>query len=249
MISEILIGPFVLHLYGLFLGLAMAVSWWWAARLLQKSGNDAKGFDVVVTLAVIGGVVGARLYHVVDYWWYYSNHVTEILFLWQGGLGIWGALGGGLVGVLVAKRQAGKHFMSYIDAIVLSLPLGQAIGRLGNWVNSELYGKPTTLPWGWYIPPAFRSPEMKDVAYYHPLFFYESLLSLGLFLVMQLCWQHQWLKKGQALGMYLMGYGLIRFMLEPLRITPWSLGSIPVAQVVSLMAIGVGGWWWRRCRI
>ena len=246
MTSVVMIGPVTLHMYGLFLGIAIVVSWWWATRLI-RIGGDIKGFDAVAIWAVTGGIVGARLYHVVDYWWYYSQHLNEVLFLWQGGLGIWGAIAGGMIGVVFACRNQWKQLPVYLDATAAALPLGQAIGRWGNWINHELYGRPTTLPWGWYIPSELRPAGMTTVGYYHPLFLYESLLSLGLFCFLWWFGQRR-LGKMSILGAYLVGYGFIRFLLEPLRIAPWSFGGIPVAQMMSLVAMGIGGWWihWRR---
>ncbi len=249
MISTIAVGPVTLHMYGLFLGLAIAVGWWWAVRLVQRVKGDIDDFERVALAAIGGGIVGARLYHVADYWWYYSQHVNEILFLWQGGLGIWGAIGGGVVGIVLTCWGRWKQLLLYLNAIASAMPLAQAIGRWGNWVNHELFGKPTTLPWRWYIPFEYRPQGMENIVYYHPLFLYESLLSLCLFLGMWWLERKRLLRRGQALGGYLIGYGVIRFVLEPFRISPWVWGVFPVAQLMSVMAIGIGGWWWWRCRI
>lgn len=246
MISSVSIGPLIVHFYGLFLGIAIAVGWWWASRLIRLAGGDEKRFEVVGIWAVVGGVVGARLYHVVDYWWYYSQHMVEAFFLWQGGLGIWGAIGGGFVGGVIACRNQWGSLPQYLDAMAFAMPLSQAIGRWGNWVNYELYGKPTSLPWKWYIPQEFRPTSMTDIAYYHPLFLYESLLSLGLFFCLYWWFKPRSLGRMYGFGAFLMGYGLIRFVLEPFRISPWIWNGIPVAQIISLVSIGIGGWWWIR---
>ena len=128
------------------------------------------------------GVVGARLYHVltpspstgITPAWYFA-HPLEILAIWNGGLGIYGALVGGALGLWLYTRRHRLDFWAWLDIAAPAIPLGQAIGRWGNFVNQELYGAPTTLPWAIYIPPEKRLPGYAAFAYYHPTFLYESL--------------------------------------------------------------------------
>ncbi len=240
------VGPVTIHLYGLIIGMAVIAALEWVHRVAMANKMDVSRFDQMSWKIILAGIVGARLYHVVDYWWYYSNHLAEVLAVWQGGLGIWGAIMGGLVamGFLKEKRAV------WLDLIALAVPLGQAIGRWGNWVNHELFGRPTSLPWGWWMPVEYRPEQYKQSSLFHPLFLYESLLNVGLFIGLNV-----WNKKrgglgtGIFIGGYLIGYGLIRMGLEPLRIDNWQLGGLATAQWISLLAIFIGSGLVLRCRI
>lgn len=229
------------HVYGFILGISIMVGWWLAARWWRKLDSVQISFDMIGVWVVLGGVVGARLYHVIDYWWYYQTRLFEIMAVWQGGLAIWGAILGGFFGLVILSRWKRLPLFVVLDIFAVVLPLSQSIGRWGNWVNFELYGKPTTLPWGWWIPSTHRPLNMMEIAYYHPLFLYESILMLVLFGGLYFWGRKRWLPgSGRLFGMYLIGYGLIRFFLEPLRITSWSLYGIPVAQFISLAALLIG---------
>jgi len=204
------------HGYGLLIGIAIVVGWWWVEKKAKGTHLEENVVEKSKWMAVVGGMLGARLYHVVDYWNYYRTNIIEIGKLWQGGLGIWGAIVGGLAGIIVATKGKKDQLVKLIELAALAMPLSQAIGRLGNWVNGELYGK-----------------------YGEPLFLYEAVMNLGLFGWINFGLKKQ-LGKGQRLGGYLVGYGMIRFLLEPLRERIWFVGQLPVAMWFSIGAIGVG---------
>lgn len=226
-----------IHLYGLIIGIAIVAAVEVAERVAVEKGIDRNIIWKAGLWGIAGGVIGARAYHVIDYWsrWY-SLHPTEIWYLWQGGLGIWGAIIGGAMGLcgyyfLKLKGTAKRvDLWELLDTAVIGLPLAQAIGRLGNWVNREVYGTATDLPWGIYIPETGK--------YHHPLFAYEAVLNLGLFIFLWKMRKNQG-RPGKIIGAYLIGYGITRGLLENIRPAElvWQIGGVPTAILFSLLAI------------
>ena len=216
-------GPIAFHLYGLLMALGILAGAWVAAR------KDKKIWDALLWV-VGGGIIGARAYHVIDLWSYYQQHIAEIPAVWHGGLGIFGGILGGVIGLGIYTRNK-KIFLKLLNAGAVGLPLGQAIGRLGNFFNQELYGRPTSLPWGIYIKPENRLVEVMDFERFHPLFLYEMIWDLIIFLIL-----FRFVKKRQF-AVYLVLYGLGRFFLEFLRIDPWKIGNIDVAQGISVILV------------
>jgi phosphatidylglycerol:prolipoprotein diacylglycerol transferase len=206
-----------LHWYGLLIGLGV----WLAIEIaLKKKGDiDTRVLEKAMWWAVLAGVIGARAYHVVDFWSrYYSTNIYKILFFWEGGLGIWGAIGGGLLGLFIFCYFNKLKYWKTVDSLIVGVPLAQAVGRVGNYINGELVGKNG-----------------------EPLFVYEGVLSLLLFGLLWKVSQKQ-TRIGLLSGLYFVGYGLIRVLLENLRPeeTVWKIGSVPVAIVFGLLAVTVG---------
>lgn len=211
--------------YGFLIGLGV-----WLAIEIALAGRGAIKKNVIekaVLWAVLGGVIGARVYHVVDYWnTFYSSNLVNILYFWEGGLGIWGAISGGLIGLLLFCYLKKQKFVELSDVLVVGIPLAQMIGRIGNYINGELVGKNG-----------------------EPLFAYEGFLNLILFFVL---WKisRKNTKKGFVSGVYLVGYGVIRILLENLRPneTIWKFQDIPVAIIFSLLAIFLGSYFifWKK---
>lgn len=224
-----------LYAYGLMIGLGI-----WAAaeaswRVAKRKKIKEKTFNQLVIWTVIGGIIGARIYHVIDFWSYYQDNPRLIWQLWQGGLGIWGAVIGG-AGTMLLFRKIKKEktkLKDWLDVAAVGVPLGQAIGRWGNFFNQELYGKVTNLLWGWQIEATGEK--------HHPLFLYESLLNLILFLLL---WKRSKKKTepGELTSIYLMGYGLVRFSLEWLRpeTMRWQIGETPVAVIAAVISFSLG---------
>lgn len=227
------IGIFTFHLYGLIVGLAVVIGWWWAEKRARQRRMNMSQFAWLGLWGVVGGLVGARLYHVIDYWVYYQAHPAQIGALWNGGLAIWGAIMGSMGGVMLGGHGKWREVVAWLDVMALALPLSQAIGRLGNWVNGELYGRPTTWPWGIWV----------EGVRVQPLFLYEALLNLLLF--WWLNWKLQAGRRGQVIGAYLIGYGGIRLVLEPMRMRVWEMNGVVVAQLLSVVAIIIGSVLWR----
>lgn len=179
------LGPIFVRFYGIILMIGAVAGGFLATREARKRGYDPEiVWDVFVYL-LIGGIIGARVWHIltpspssgVTTGWYLS-HPLDALAVWKGGLGIPGAIIGGLIALFFYSRRMQINFAEWTDIGAPSLALGQAIGRWGNFINQELYGAPTSLPWRIYIDPDRRLAGYLDVEYYHPLFLYESLWSL-----------------------------------------------------------------------
>ncbi|PIS08771.1 prolipoprotein diacylglyceryl transferase [Candidatus Beckwithbacteria bacterium CG10_big_fil_rev_8_21_14_0_10_34_10] len=235
--------------YGFFIalgiGLAVFVVEKTRAKLIKKRviSFDFDSFDILPWL-IIPGLVFARLYHVFDYWLYYRNNLVSIFYFWQGGLGILGAFFGAFLGIFLFLKSKLKEkdlktaFLTTLDLIALGLPLGQAIGRFGNFFNQELYGLPTNLPWKIYINPENRIAIFKNFSYFHPLFLYESIICLIIFFILfKLSKRRKNMGKGTIFSLYLLMYSVLRFLLEFLRPIGWEMGGIRVNQIVSLFFI------------
>ena len=213
------------HPYGFVLGIAILASFQASVWLAKRRKIPVQLIEGLFWWVIIGGIVGARAYHVIDKWQeIYSLNPQSVFYLWNGGLGIWGAIGGGVIGLLgywVIKLQMKINFFVLVDVVVFGVPLGQAIGRWGNFFNNEIVG---------------RNGE--------PLFLYESGLSFVLFVILvKLVKLEKFGKEfGNIAGAYLIGYGLIRFLLEPLRpeAIVWKIGIMPTASLVSMVAILIG---------
>lgn len=238
------------HLYGLLVGVGIAVGYVLAERKAKPYFSDNDRFSKVLLGVLFGGVVGARLYHVITDWPLYQNHFWQAFQLWNGGLSIIGAIAGGAAGGGLALRLLSKNLKSFrhevavsADIAALCIPFAQAIGRLGNYFNQELYGLPTTLPWAIPISPKYRASGYEQYDTFHPLFAYEAigLVTFALFL-----W---WLEKTKKWSVgsgtfalaYLAFYGIYRGVLEFLRIQKVSFGDtgFGVNQIVLFVIGGV----------
>jgi prolipoprotein diacylglyceryl transferase len=211
------IGPLSIHAYGLMIALGVVAGVWLMGRRLEASGAGTKeDVSSMAVWAVVAGVIGARLYHVVTDWSAFKDDPARIVQIWKGGLGIpGGILLGAIVGVWAIKRR-GVDPARAMTAAAPALPLAQAIGRWGNWWNQELYGKPTKLPW------ALRIDNVPDGypagTTFHPTFLYESLWNLALCALLLWIDRRFKLRPGRLLAVYVLGYGIGRFWVEGLRI-------------------------------
>ena len=240
--NSIDIGPLSLNLYGLMIALGVIAAVWLFGRRLEERGVGTKeDASSIAIWAVLAGVVGARLYHVITDYDRFRDNWDEIPAIWNGGLGIpGGLLAGTVVGMYLAQRR-GIPIAVAATCAAPAIPLAQAIGRWGNYFNQELYGRPTTLPWGLEIDAEHIQSGYELGTTFHPTFLYESLWSLGLCLVLL------WIDKrfrpapGQLFVMYVIGYGIGRFWVEGLRIDRADeILGLRVNQVVALAAVVVG---------
>lgn len=214
------------HLYGLLVGLGLVVTISLVELKLKTSSFKASEFWPAVMAMGVGAIIGARLYHVVSDWSFYQDNINLTWQIWRGGLSIIGAVLGGLL-VLVGWAK-GRGWSSHqgwllLDAMAFGLPFGQAVGRLGNFVNQELYGPPTTLPWGIPIDPAHRLASYQSATHFHPLFAYE-LLPLLFFGGLLWKWGRWPLGSGVYFWLYLTYYAGLRFGLDFLRLDKVTLG-------------------------
>ena len=208
-----------------------------------------------VMWALVLGIIGARLYHVltpqpslgITPAYYFANPVA-IFNLRNGGLGIFGAIAGGAVGLWLYVRRHALPLAEWLDLGALMGALAQAVGRWANYFNQELFGTPTELPWAIYIDPAFRPSGMADVVRYHPTFLYESVWSFGTFFLLYWLWRGERVKAGGVAAVYLICYGFGRILLETIRLDSNTTGGIATASLVSggMIVIGVVGLLWKR---
>ncbi|MBF5083557.1 prolipoprotein diacylglyceryl transferase [Quadrisphaera sp. INWT6] len=217
------LGPVPLRAYAFCILAGIALAVWLTDRRWRARGGLPGQVSDIALWAVPFGIVGGRLYHVVSspeaYFGEGGNPVAA-LYIWNGGLGIWGAVALGAVGAWLGCRAVGARFSSYADALAPGLLLAQAVGRFGNWFNQELYGRPTTLPWALEIDPAHREPGFEDVATYHPTFLYEALWNVGAAVLLIWAQRRFRLGRGRVFLAYVVVYCLGRVWIEALRIDP-----------------------------
>ena len=251
------LGPLTFNYYGLMIALGVLIAVEIARRRWVARGGDADDITSIATVGVPAGLVGARLYHVITDWPTYFGSdgalaPIDALKIWNGGLGIPGGL---LVGLSAGAWQAhrrgitGERFWSFSDAVIPGVPVAQAIGRLGNWFNQEIFGGPSTLPWAVEVDPQFRPARYAEFATFHPAFLYEGLLNLALAGGLILLDRRGSLKRGQIFPLWIAGYGTLRFLIETVRTDAANeILGIRVNHWISGLAviIGLAWFWWMR---
>jgi prolipoprotein diacylglyceryl transferase len=240
--NSIDIGPLTLNAYGLCIAVGVLAAVWFARVRWAERGGRADDVSDIAVWAVPAGFIGARIYHIINDWrpWH------EWLEIWNGGLGIGGGLLGGIVaGYVVAKRR-GLDVPELMDAAIPAIPIGQAIGRLGNWFNQENFGKPTDLPWGLEIDVEHRPEGYVDAETFHPAFLYEAGWNILLVIFLVRLDRRGVLKQGMILPVYIIGYGIGRLMIEAIRIDPapeylgvrfnlWIFGATVIVGIIWLL--------------
>jgi len=244
--SEILrLGPVVLRWYGLLIASAVLIGVFLSQYLASRRQVDPDLLGDLAVWLVVGAIPCARIYYVLFQWQNYADRPADIIAIWKGGIAIHGAIIGGIIASLIFARLNRIPFWQLADLVAPSLILGQAIGRWGNFFNSEAFGGPTDLPWKLYIPVESRPLEYIKFEYFHPTFLYESMWNLMVFgLLLTLFFRglrgKPHLKLGTLFLVYMISYSLGRFWIEGLRTDSLMLGPLRIAQVVSLLAIGLG---------
>ncbi|WP_188194970.1 prolipoprotein diacylglyceryl transferase [Nonomuraea sp. SYSU D8015] len=234
------LGVIPIRAYALCIVLGVIVAVWLSERRWRARGGQKGTIIDIAVPAVIFGLIGGRLYHVITDWQTYfgSRAIKEpiqALFIWEGGLGIWGAIALGAVGVLWAVRKRGISFSAVADTVAPGIAFAQAIGRWGNWFNQELYGSPTTLPWGLEIDVDHGG---EPGVLYHPTFLYESIWDVALGFVLIYAGRRFALHHGRLFALYVAGYTLGRFWIEGLRIDP--VGGVDHA--VTFLGMRINQW-------
>jgi prolipoprotein diacylglyceryl transferase len=215
------LGPLPLRGYALCIALGVIVAVLLAERRLRARGAPAGTAADLATVAVPFGIIGARLYHVIttpDPYFGKGGHPIEALYIWRGGLGIWGAIAGGVLGAWLVIRHRGVPLSIAADAVAPTLAVAQALGRWGNWFNQELYGRPSGLPWALQIDPAHRELGYQNTATYQPTFLYESIWCLGVALLCLWADKRFRLGGGRVFALYVAAYTAGRGWIESLRI-------------------------------
>jgi prolipoprotein diacylglyceryl transferase len=244
--NAIHIGVFQLRFYGMCIALGVLAAIWLAGRRWEARGGDRREIGQLAVWGLAGGLVGARLYHVATDFELYRHDLLGIFRVWSGGLGIWGGVALGVVTGLVVAHRRGLDLPRLLDAVAPALALAQAIGRWGNWFNQELFGRPTTLPWGLHVDLAFRPVGYERFATFHPTFLYESIWDLIVVGIVILVGTRKLVRPGYLFAVYAAAYSFGRFFTEYLRIdTAHRIGglrlndwtSIAVFVVASAIAI------------
>jgi phosphatidylglycerol:prolipoprotein diacylglycerol transferase len=266
------IGPFSLHWYGVFIVGGAVLAAWVASLYAARAGDNPDHIWNILAWSLIGGIIGARLYHVFSSpadglgWAYYRENPLDIINFWNGGfrgLGIYGGLAGGTLAIVIYCWVNKLNPLRYLDYIAPNVLLAQAMGRMGNFVNQELYGPPTTLPWAFKINPQYPcqlppnlpgdiqpcgSPNLtgETINWYathgfHPTFFYEALWNLALFGILAfILWRFgERLRRGDGVLMYLIAYPLGRFWVEMFRPDAWVIGQLATAQWIAIISVVV----------
>jgi phosphatidylglycerol:prolipoprotein diacylglycerol transferase len=236
------IGPLTIGWYGLAYVVGLAVAYQILVRLARRAGEDPGVVGNGMIVVAIAALIGGRLYHVIDKWALYQDDLLKIVLPPYSGLGVYGGIATGLIAVIAYARINGLPFWRWADIIAPALFAMQAVARWGNFFNQELYGPPTTLPWGIPIDCAYRilayPCETFPVATtrFHPLFLYESISGLiGAIVVIWLGFRlRRWLRPGDLALAFFVWYGTVRFAVETLRQDSWTFFDIPMAQMVSL---------------
>ena len=235
------LGPLNLRWYGLLIASAVLIGLLLSQRLAEMRHLNPELVGDLAIWLIVGAIPSARLYYVLFQWSYYSQHPDQILAIWRGGIAIHGAILGGMLAALIFSRLKRCSFWRLADVVAPSLILGQAIGRWGNFFNSEAFGGPTNLPWKLFIGSAHRPAGYESVAYYHPTFLYESLWDVMVFgVLMTLFFRFPKAKRGTIFLVYAIAYSCGRFWIEGLRTDSLMLGPLRMAQMVSLVGIGFG---------
>ncbi len=250
MIQGFNIGPLTIRFYAILIIIGAIVGSWLASRQAKKHGEDSEIILDLLPWLLIAGIIGARLWHVftpsasniaqgVTTENYLRNPI-EILKMWKGGLGIPGGVIGGALALIIYTKVKKLSFWQWADFVAPGLLIAQAIGRWGNFVNQEVYGRPSNLPWAITIDPQYRIRGFEFVEKYHPLFLYESLLNLigaGVLLWIDRKFKDK-LFKGDIFFGYLIWYSTVRFALEFLRLDPSPVNGININQT-SMLVVGV----------
>jgi len=266
------IGPFALQWYGLFIVGGAVIAAWLSSRYAEKAGENPDHVWNLLAWTLVIGIIGARLYHVFSSpadaqgWSYYKENPIDIINFWNGGfrgLGIYGGLIGGVIAVVIYTWRNKLNFLHYLDFIGPNVLIAQAIGRMGNFVNQELYGPATNVAWAFHINPAHpcqRPPNAPpEVGYcgtgnlsqasldwyanngFHPTFFYEAAWNILMFVVLYLVirnFGHK-LRQGDGALLYFIAYPLGRFWVEMFRPDAWVMGTLATAQWIAIICVVV----------
>lgn len=238
------IGPLTIHWYGLMYLIGFALAWWLGRQRLSQIGISAKAFEDLLFYGILGVIVGGRLGYVLFYHpVFYLNNPLDIIKIWDGGMAFHGGFLGVLVVMFAFARRQGLSFWQVSDFIAPLVPLGLALGRLGNFINGELWGRVSTLPWAMVFPHSDGLPR-------HPSQLYQMALEGVLLFAVLWLYANRSRPMGRVSGLFLMGYGLLRFLVEYTREPDAHLGlltlNLSMGQWLSLPMLAVGLYLWLR---
>ena len=240
------VGPAFIHVYGLMYVIGITLAILITQRRWKAAGGEPGLVGDVALWAVPAGIIGGRIYFDLTTPKYIPHHWYGVFAVWDGGLGIWGGVAlGALVGVWRVRRH-GANAALFADAVAPALLVAQAVGRIGNYFNKELFGGPTTLPWGLEVPLAYRPPGYAAYHTFHPTFLYELIFDLGLAALLVWLGHHRSIKPPGLFALYVTGYSAFRIFEESLRVDPSEhfLGLRFNMYVATILAIAGAVWFW-----
>jgi prolipoprotein diacylglyceryl transferase len=231
-------GPFHVRWYGFLIAVGVMLAIYLARREMRRRGIDPELAYPIAAWTVPGGIIGARVYHVITDWERFSGDVGNVVKIWEGGLGMPGVIVGGAIGAAVGARRAGLPVLVMFDCVIPGVLAAQILGRWGNYFNQELFGGPTDLPWGLEVDERFRPDAFASSETFHPTFLYESLANGVVLLLLYWLIRGYWrrIEPGSIFAAYLVGYGFVRFWVEGLRVDPaHEFGGLRLNQWVFLV--------------
>lgn len=241
------IGPLRIHVYGILMGIAVATAWVITARRYERFGGNRATGESAGFWAIVFGFIGARLAFVLPRLGSYSDDWLGVFRIWEGGIALYGGLLFGTAAALFVVHRRRGNLLMFADSVAVALPAAQAIGRWGNYFNQELFGTPTTLPWGLEIDPENRPAAYPDAGTFHPTFLYEMLWNVGLIVLLLWLERRYKLRRGTSIVVYMICYSVGRFLLELIRTdSPYRLWGLSRNGWVSILVF-LAGWgllWW-----
>jgi prolipoprotein diacylglyceryl transferase len=257
--SGLHIGPLFVHAYGLAYVVAVIATVAIASRRWSRAGGDPQLVQEVAIWGFPAGLIGGRLYFLATSWDQVPPHWWGPFAIWDGGLGIWGGIAAGTLAGLWVLRRRGAEIPRFLDAAAPALLVAQAIGRIGNYFNQELFGGPTNVPWALQIDPAHRPPGYEQFTTFQPTFLYELLWNLGLAGVLVWLGHHRRIRPGGLFALYVAGYSGFRIFEELLRVDPahhlfglrlnlYVASALFLAGLLWFARIQAGAWPWRAVR-
>jgi len=235
-------GNISVHWYGIIIAVAFITGLTVSNKIAKKQGLNSDYIFDLATYLLLASIASARLYYTIFNWQYYKDHLNEIIMIWQGGLSIHGAIIGGALTLFIYTALKKLPILKYADVISYGLIIGQAVGRWGNFFNSEAFGSPTNLPWGVYIPIEKRPEKYIGNDFFHPTFLYESVWDILVFIILYFFLRKKFENKNGAITCsYLILYSIGRFLIEGIRVDSiYYVFSLPLAQFISLILIIIG---------
>ena len=239
-VSAFQIGPVTIHIYALCLIAGIGLAWWLGERRWRDRGGDGDDFEYAVFWAIPIGILGARFYHVLTHLGDYfgpGRNPWSAFFIWEGGIAIFGAIGFGALAAYLACRRKGIRMSTLADCVAPGIAFAQAVGRFGNWFNQELYGWPTTEPWGLEIDAAHRLPGYEQYATFQPMFAYEAIWNVAVGVALLLVDRRFKLGRGKLFALYAALYGLGRSVTEGVRLdySYDTFGPVRFNQAVAML--------------
>ncbi|MFP3881569.1 MAG: prolipoprotein diacylglyceryl transferase [Actinomycetota bacterium] len=251
-VNDFHIGPLRVTFYGIFVMTGVVIAWLVTSRRFAERGGDIEIAERIIIRVVIFGFLGARAAYVSTHLSRFEGEWWKVIAIWEGGLAMYGGLTVGAIVMYLYAKQWGVRFPDFLDSVAPAVPLAQALGRWGNYFNQELFGTPTDLPWGLEIDPVFRPEEYSQFETFHPTFLYESVMNVGLAFFIMWIGNRYPSARGRLVGIYFLGYGLIRFLMELIR-TDTSFRLLGLSRngwvSVGAMILGALVLWWRRLRV